>query len=164
MSYTLPSLITKTITFKRMDNKNVAGYEVYGLFPDSSYSSGIKEELLDKFDNPSEPNTSRYSVTFDYNKRYTWQLPDDMFLDRDHRFKVYVNNAVISSLYYQYNKFSKLLTINKNLKELSSNDKIRIDYYRDMITKTYVLEQNCSIKIKPIFKDTYTYGTHNIII
>lgn len=87
-----------------------------------------------------------------------------MFLDRDHRFKVYVNNAVISSLYYQYNKFSKLLTINKNLKELSSNDKIRIDYYRDMITKTYILEQNCSIKIKPIFKDTYTYGTHNIII
>lgn len=160
----IPALLTKTITFKRLNNKHVQGYEVYGLFPDDNYSSGIREELIDAFDNPSEPNVERTSIDLEYNDNYTWELPKDLYIDRDHKFKVYINDAVLNILYYQYNKYNRFITIDKNLKPLDSNDKIRVEYFRDMITRTYPLESNCQIRIKPIFADTYTYGNHNVII
>lgn len=160
----LPALLTKTITFKRLDSRHVKGYEVYGLFADTNYTSGIREELIDAFDNPSEPNVERTSVNLEYNDNYTWELPKDLYTDRDHKFKVFINDAILSTLYYQYNKYNRMLTIDKNLKPLSSNDVIRLEYHRDMITKTYPLESNCQIRIKPIFADTYTYGNHNVII
>lgn len=162
--YIIPALITKTISFKRLDNKNVIGYKIYGLFKDNKYESGIREELLDEFDNPSEPNSTLTSKTYEFNKNYTWELPNDMYLDRDHRFKVFVNDFILSSMYYEYNKYNKIITINKNLKVLDPNDVIRIDYFKDIIIKTYSLEQNCDIRIKPIFRETYTYGTHNVVI
>ena len=162
--YLLPATLTKTITFKRLNNKHVKGYEVYGLFPDNNYSSGIREELIDSFDNPSEPNVDKTSVLYEYNDNYTWKLPNDLFMDRDHKFKIFINDSILSTLYYQYNKFTKLITIDKNLKPLEKDDKIKLEYFRDMITKTYVLETNCNIRVKTIFADTYTYGNHNIII
>lgn len=162
--YLLPALLTKTITFKRLNNKHVKGYEVYGLFPDSNYTSGIREELIDSFENPSEPNVLRTSIPLDYNDNYTWTLPKDLYTDREHKFKLYINDSIVSTLYYQYNKYNKLLTVDRNLKVIEPSDTIRLDYFRDMITKTYPLENNCSIKVKPIFADTYTYGNHNVII
>ena len=162
--YLLPSLLTKTITFKRMNNKHVKGYEIYGLFQDEKYSSGIREELIDSFDNPSTPNVQRTRITLEYNDNQTWELPRDMYIDKDYKFRVYVNNVIMSPLYYQFNKYNRLLTINHNLKPLNANDVIELEYYKDLITKTYSLEYNCSIKIKPIFADTYTYGNHNVII
>ena len=163
-NYLLPSLLTKTITFKRLDNKNVKGYEIYGLFKDNNYSSGIREELIDSFENPSKPNVKKKSIELEYNVNATWQLPNDLYTDSDHKFSFYINDFILNTLYFQYNKYNRLLTIDTNLKPIDPNDKFRLDYYRDMITKTYPLEQNCEIKIKPVFADTYTYGNHNIII
>ena len=162
--YVLPSLLKKSITFKRMDSKNVIGYEIYGLFKDSNYASGIREELIDTIDNPSEPNTSLTSIILEFNNSYTWKLPDDIYLDRDHKFKIYINGFIVSTLYYQYNKYNKLLTINKNLKTIEPDSTIKLEYFKDTITKSYMLEEDCQIKIKPIFSESYTYGTHNIII
>lgn len=164
MSYLLPALLKKTITFKRLNNKHVKGYEIYGLFPDNNYSSGIREELLDSFDNPSEPNVERTSIKLEYNDNATWELPKDLYTDRDHKFKLYINDAIVTTLYYQYNKYNRMLTIDTNLKPIDISDTFTLEYYRDMITKTYELEENCTIKVKPIFADTYTYGNHNVII
>ncbi len=162
--FVLPSLLKKTITFKRLNNKNVYGYEIYGLFKDDNYASGIREELLDSFENLSEPNTSLTDIILEFNQKYTWQLPEDIYIDRDHKFKIYINNAIVSTLYYQYNKYNKMLTIDKNLKTINAGDTIKLQYFKDTITKTYMLEQDCQIKVKPIFRQTYSYGTHNIII
>ena len=164
MSQLLPALLTKTITFRRMNNKHVKGYKIYALFPDNNYSSGIREDLLDEFDNPSEPNVQRTRIKLEYNNNQTWELPNDIYIDRDHKFRLFINNIITSPLYYQYNKYNKLLTINHNLKPLKSDDIIELEYFKDFITKSYALEQNCTIKVQPIFADTYTYGNHNIII
>ena len=63
--------------------------------------------VIDAFDNPSEPNVERTSIDLEYNDNYTWELPKDLYTDRDHKFKVYINDAVLNTLYYQYNKYSK---------------------------------------------------------
>lgn len=157
-------LIQKEITFKRMSNRHVKGYEIYGLFPDENYTSGIRKVLLDYIKNPGHPNVDMSSKELEYNKNYTWKLPEDMFLDRDHKFKIFINNTIVNPLYFQYNKYSRLVTIDKNLKPIDINDKIRVDYFRDMITKTYSLDEDCTIQVVPIYADSYTYGNHNVII
>ena len=120
--------------------------------------------MLDSFDNPSEPNVERTSIKLEYNDNATWELPKDLYTDRDHKFKLYINDAIVTTLYYQYNKYNRMLTIDTNLKPIDISDTFTLEYYRDMITKTYELEENCTIKVKPIFADTYTYGNHNVII
>lgn len=160
----LPAMLVKTITFKRLSNKHVKGYEIYGLFPDSTYSSGLREELIDVFDNPSEPNVQRTEIKLQYNDNYTWQLPSDLYTDRDHKFRIYINDTILSTLYYQYNKYNRFLTIDRNMKVLDVLDEITLSYFRDMITRSYPLQNDCQIKVKPIFADSYTYGNHNVII
>lgn len=160
----IPSLLTKTITFKRLNSKHVAGYRIYALYQDNKYASGIREEELDYIENPSEPNVGSTSIDYEYNDNYTWELPSDIFIDREHKFKVYVNNSILTTLFYQYNKNNRLLTIDRNLRKLELNDKITVKYFRDMVTKTYVLEENCEIKVAPVFIEGYTYGNHNVII
>ena len=158
------ALLTKTIKFKRLNNKHIKAYEIYALYSDSNYASGIREELLERFNNPSEPNTERTSIQLEYNDNATWELPSDLYTDRDHKFQLFMNDFIVSTLFYQYNQYNRFLTIDTNLKPITSNDTFRLDYYRDMIVRTYVLEQDCQIRIKPIFADTYTYGNHNVII
>jgi hypothetical protein len=165
MENMLPGLINKTISFKRMNSKHVKGYEIYGLYPDSNYTSGIRKELERKIDNPTEPNVDMTSISLEYNPNATWELPADMFTDRDHKFRLYINNFVVSSLYYQYNKYTRLLTLDTNLKPITVNDTFRLEYYRDRIKLTlFGLEKNCTIEVVPIYADTYTYGNHNVII
>ena len=161
----LPSMVSKTISFKRMNSKHVKEYEIYGLFKDDTYASGIRRDLLDRIDNPNEPNTQLTEIPLEYNQSATWELPEDIYLDREHKFKLFVNNAIVSSLFFQYNKYNRLLTIDKNLKPIQSTDIITLQYFRDRIVREYRnLEENCKIEIVPIYADTYTYGNHNVII
>lgn len=164
MAFTIPGMPIKTISFKRMNSKHVKSYKIYGIFKDSNYTSGLRTELLEEIKNPSVPNTELTTVKLDYNDNYTWELPNDLFTDREHKFKLFINKAIVSAMYYQYNKYSKLLTIDKNLKPLTVNDTIELEYYRDRIKRTFVVSQDCQIKIEPVFADTYTYGNHNVII
>lgn len=162
--FLIPTLLKKTIKFKRLNNKHVKQYQVFGLFKDNGYTDGIRRELLDTIDNPSVPNVESSSKILEYNQDVTWVLPEDLFTDSAHKFSVFLNDAILSPLNYKYNKYTRKLTIDTNLQPVTSNDKIRLDYYRDMITKTYVLEENCKIKVQPVFTDDYTYGNHNIIL
>ena len=138
MDYTFTALLKKTISFRRLTAKNVLSYEVYATYKDDKYSSGMRQELLDTIKNPIVPNPVIKRITLNYNDNATWQLPYDAYLDRDHQFRLYLNGFILGTM--------------------------EMEYYQDIITKDYMLEQDCQISIKPIFKDSYTYGYHNIII
>ena len=68
----IPALLKKTITFRRLTAKNVIAYEIYAEFPDSNYNSGIRIKLLERFDNPVEPNPCIKRIILDYNEDATW--------------------------------------------------------------------------------------------
>ena len=103
-------------------------------------------------------------IELNYNDNATWKLPYDAYLDRDHQFRLYLNDFILSSMCYKFNRLSKLITLDTVIKKYTINDKIEMEYYQDIITKDYMLENNCEISVKPIFTDSYTYGYHNIII
>ena len=154
----------KKITFRRITSKHVSGYKIYAQFKDDTYASGIREELVDEFENPGYASPVQKVIQLEYNDDYTWKLPDDIYLDREHGFKIYVDQEQLSTMYFEYNKISKIFTIDKNMFQLKRTSKISLEYYRDLITRTYVFQTDCNIKIQPIFSDTFTYGTHNVII
>ena len=160
----IPALLKKTITFRRLASKNVIAYEIYAKFPDDTYDSGIRMELLERFDNPIKPNPCIKRITLEYNNDATWELPYDAYLDRDHQFRLYLNGFILSSMTYKYNSVLKLISLDTVMKKYECNDKLELEYYQDLITRSYMLENNCEIYVKPIFTDSYTYGYHNIII
>lgn len=158
------ALLKKTITFRRLPSKHVKCYEVYAAYKDDNYDSGIRNELLDIIDNPDVPNPRLIRIPLAYNDNATWELPDDAFLDRDHQFRLFLNNFIMSSAYFNFNRLLKLITFDTVAKTYTLNDKMELEYYQDIITKEYMLESDCVITVKPIFLDTYNYGDHNIII
>lgn len=164
MDFVLPAFIKKTISFRRLTSKNVVSYEVYAHYKDNNYKSGIRTELLDTIINPSVPTPVLKRIPLNYNDNITWELPYDAYLDKDYRFRLYLNDTLLNSLQYKYNRLSKLITLNIDILEYTVNDKLELEYYQDIITKEYMPEENCEITIKPVFKDGFTYGTHNVII
>lgn len=164
MEYVVPALLKKTITFRRLPSKNVLAYEVYATYKDNNYASGVRTDLLDVIENPIVPNPVVKRITLPYNDNATWQLPYDAYLDRDHQFRLYLNDCIVSSMCYKYNRITKLVTFDTVMKLYTVNDIMEMEYYLDIITKDYMLENDCEISIKPVFTDTYTYGNHNVII
>lgn len=164
MDYIIPALLKKKISFRRLTAKNVLAYEVYATYKDDRYESGIRTELLDTIENPVMPNPIVKRIELKYNDNATWQLPYDAYLDRDHQFRLYFNGFIISSMCYKFNRLSKLITLDTMMKNFTVNDKIEMEYYQDIISKEYMLEQDCEIHIKPIFTESYTYGYHNVIM
>ena len=160
----IPALLKKTITFQRLPAKNVIAYEIYAKIPDSNYDSGIRNELLEVFDNPLEPEPRVKRIELAYNKDATWKLPDDAYIDRDHQFRLYLNDFILGTMAYTYNRVNKLISMDIVMKNYTPNDKVELEYYQDLITRSYMLEKNCQIYVKPIFTDSYTYGYHNVII
>lgn len=163
MSLTLGSL-TKTITFRRMSPKAVIKYEVYARYKDSTYESGLRTELLDTITNPDIPTPVLKRIELEYNVDATWELPHDAYLDRDHQFRLYLNGFVLSAICFNFNRLKKLISLDTVMKKYESTDKIELEYYQDLITKTYSLMENCDIYVKPVFSQSYAYGYHNIII
>ena len=164
MDYIFPALLKKTITFRRLTSKNVLSYQIYANYKDDTYASGIRTELLDTIENPIVPNPIIKRINLEYNDNATWELPYDAYLDRDHQFRLYMNGFIISSMCYKFNRLSKLITLDTVMKNYTVNDKMEMEYYQDIITKDYMLEEDCEIFVKPIFTDSYTYGYHNVII
>lgn len=164
MEYVIPALLKKTIRFKRLITKNVIAYEVYATYKDNTYESGIRTELLDTIENPKEPNPVIKRIELNYNTNATWELPRDAYMDRDHQFRLYMNDFIVSSMCYKFNRITKLITLDTILKQYTINDKMEMEYYQDIITKDYMLEEDCEISIKPIFAESYTYGYHNVIV
>jgi hypothetical protein len=164
MNFIIPALLKKRISFRRLTAKNVLAYEVYATYKDDRYESGVRTELLDTIKNPVIPNPIIKRIELKYNDDATWQLPHDAYLDRDHQFRLYLNEFILSSMCYKFNRVNKLITLDTVMKNYTVNDKIEMEYYQDIITKEYMLEQDCEIQIKPIFTESYSYGNHNVII
>ena len=163
MNYIIPALLKKTITFRRLSSKNVLRYEIYATYKDDEYGSSIKTELLDTIENPIIPNPITKKILLEYNNNFTWKLPDDAYLDKDHQFRLYINDNLLITLKYRFNRITKLITIDNSVR-YTPDDKMELEYYQDIITKDYSLENDCRITVNPVFKDNYTYGFHNVIM
>ena len=162
--YTIPTLLEKTVSFRRLTAKNVVAYEIYATYKDDNYKSGMRTELLDTILNPEYPQPVSTEIELSYNDDATWKLPDDAILDRDYQFKIFLNDSMLSSMCYNYNRVTKLISIDTNMEAYSPSDKAVLKYYRDIITKKYAFTDDCQLSVKPIFRDDYNYGYHNIII
>lgn len=162
--YIVPTLIKKKISFLKLSKKFCSDYEVYAIYKDNDYASGTRTELIDKFENPDEDNPVLITKTLDKVVEPTWKLPEDAYLNQDHQFYLYQNDFIINKMFYSYNRITRLITLDTTIREYSTNDDMTIKYYRNIITKEYNFEENCDIKIVPIFKDSSVFGNHNIII
>ena len=159
--YIIPAILEKTITFRRLSSKNVVAYEVYATY---NNQQNLRTELLDTIPNPSYPSPVLTEIELPYNENATWQLPHDAFLDRDHQFRLYLNGFILSNMCYNYNRIQKLISLDIVMKKYEIGDKLVLKYYKDIITKKYAVTDDCKITIKPIFRDGYEYGFHNVII
>ena len=164
MDYILPSSIKKTIRFPRLTSKNVICYNVYTKTVDDTYGSGIRIDLIDKIDNPNIPSPFQKQIDLGYSNNATWNLPSNIYMDRDHGVIVLIDGIQISKLYYTVNKMAKLITVNTNKVAINSDTKVSIIYYQDIIEKSYMVEEDCDIYIEPVIMDSYHYGKHNVII
>jgi len=164
MAEFLPGLITKNITFRRIKDKHVKQYKIQAAFKDSTYTSGIRYETLEVFDNPSVPSPVQKTIILPYNEDGTWKLPDDAYLDTDHKFKIYLNGVLQSTMHYSFNRISKLITLDKAIITYDSTVKAEMTYFQDVIKRSYVLEDDCTIYVTPVFEENYEYGSHNVII
>lgn len=164
MDYVIPASIKKTIRFPRLTSKNVLNYEIYTKTIDDTYSSGIRIDLIDTIQNPTIPSPVKNQIDLEYSNNATWNLPKNIYMDRDHDIIILVDGIQISKLYYTINKAAKIFTINTNQITINADTKISIIYYQDIIEKSYMVEQDCEIFVKPIIKDSYHYGQHNIIL
>lgn len=162
--YSLPIQIKKSISFPRLSSKNVLEYEIYAKFKDDTYTSGIRTELLDTITNPSVPSPNEKEMVCEYSKNSTYPLPKNIYIDKDHKVRVFVDDVLISSLWYTVNFYAKIFTVNTNKIEIHTDTKVSIRYYEDIITKDYFLDENCELFVKPIFNESYHYGDHNIIL
>lgn len=160
----IPASLVKKITFRRLENKAVAGYEIYGKFNDNSYTSGYRTELIDYIENPNQPDLFIKRIPLDYSTDATWKIPNDAYVDREHQFRLFFDDAPLPTMFFKYNRVNGLITIDTVLKPYSQSNKIELEYYQDLITKTYMLEEQCDIWVKPIFIEGYNHSHHNIIL
>jgi len=163
-TYVLPTNIKKTIRFPRLSSKNVLGYEIYTKTIDATYDSGIRTELIDTIPNPIIPSPVREELELEYSNNATWNLPKNIYMDKDHEVIILVDGIQISKLHYTINKTSKVFTINTNKVKIEINTKVKIIYYKDVIEKSYTLENDCEFFINPIIIESYQYGMHNVIL
>lgn len=163
-SYILPANLKKTIRFPRLSSKSVIGYEVYTKTLDETYESGIRNDLLDTIINPSIPTPIKEKITLEYTNNATWHLPKHIYLDKDHSIIILIDGIQISSLCYNINKLRNIFSISTNKVSLAPDTKIEMIYYKDIIEKSYLLKNDCEIFVKPVIKESYQYGDHNIIL
>lgn len=159
-----PGYMTKTITFRRLSSKNVLSYEIYATYHDTSYTSGIRRELLDTIINPNQPSPFLKRIELKHNIDATWKLPDDAYLDRDHKFRLYMDNIIVTPMAIAFNRLTKLITLDTVMLTYDPDSKMEMEYYQDLISKSYFLSEDCQISVKPVFTDSYQFGFHNIII
>lgn len=162
--YIIPSVVRKNITFRRLSNKACSKYKIYRQYDDETSVSGTRIELIDEIDNPSEPSIYTRRIPLEHSSDPTWSLPMDAFYDRNHHFRLFQNGHALSSIYYNYNRVNRLFTIDTQLIEYNVGDDIELEYFVDVIKRTYTFEKEFKILIKPVFSQEYMYGDHNIIV
>lgn len=164
MDYIIPTMIKKKISFLKLSDRFCSSYKIYAVFKDDEYASGTRTELVDEFENPKEDTPVLITKELDKVQEPTWKLPEDAYLDQDHPFYLYQNDFIINTIFYSYNRVTRLITLDTTLKPYSINDDMKIKYYKNIITREYSFEEDCDINIVPIFTDSSVFGNHNIIL
>ena len=164
MSTLIPSILKKKITFLRLPAKACSGYKIYGVFKDDNYASGTRTDLLEELENPVEPSPVIKKIGLEKVEQPTWKLPDDAYYDRDHKFFLIKDGKYLSTMVTSYNRVTRLISIDTVLEDYSVESEVFLEYYRDVITREYVTEDDCDIIVTPILKDSSIIGDHNVIL
>ena len=162
--YIIPALLKKNISFRRLPRNACSMYEIYAEYEDATQASGVRTELIDTISNPSEPSPVIKRISLEHEKEPTWMLPDDAFYDRDHHFRLFQNGHALPTIYYNYNRVTKLFSLDEQIMPYQVSDEMELEYYVDVIEKSYQFEEGCKIIVRPVFSGNYDYGDHNIII
>ena len=161
----IPGMLKKKIRFIRLSPKNCNGYNIYALYKDDTYASGVRKVLLEYVPNPQTPNPILKEIALESTPNPTWPLPEDAYMDTDHPFYLIHNDETISKMKYSFNRVTKKITLDTILVTYEpATDVMKLKYYRDLIELEYTLEQDCNIYVEPIFNKTYNIGEHNVIV
>lgn len=165
MVHTLPIDIKKIISFPRLSPENVSRYEIYAEYKDSSSPSGLRTELLDTVENPKAPCPEECELIYEtHSLNNTYHLPKGIYMDDGHRLRVFIDGAAISFLWFTVNRSAGIFTINESKVKITDDTEVKIRYYRDVIKKEYRMGEDCRIIVRPVFRQSYYFGTHNIIL
>jgi len=152
------------ITFERIVNRNITGYEVLA----TDYITAIQKRIA-VIDNPTSPNAVKFFTRIydtdrprsDIYTRIYDLKHDSILLDQDHKIKVIVNGAEIDSGLYIINQVKNQLLIFAMVKD---DDVVEIEYYIDGIEYDFVATSQQSFTVKPIInEDDVLIGRHNIL-
>lgn len=157
-------IITKNYSFIRMPYTECDEYAIYVEYVDQDLRK--QREFVKCIPNKPEPDIETRTVPLEYNIDLTWTLPDDVYMDKDHRIVLYKNGFMLNPFVYDYNRVSNMLTINQSMEAVEMGDEITMTYYRDVIRGSILLAEyqtDARLIIKPHLINGRV-GRHQIIV
>lgn len=146
------------LTFKRLTALNVTGYNI--VVKETLPNGSISKYILDTIPNSKVPQPVSHKKILQYTRNQTWQLSDEMYIDSDYSFKVFVNSIKLNDTQYTFSEKLKILTI---VHTLTDNDLIEIEYFKDDLLYKHSTSNSCEYFIEPVINYSYNMGDHNII-
>ena len=146
--------VKNTITFNRIPYYLCKEYILKIIHSDS-----IEEEI--KIPNTQTSNPVTEKKELEYNDSLTWRMPVNIIATNTLDIKVIINNVEIDSIYYNYNKADRLITISEL--DVTPNDTIEIEIKCDKISYEYFSTGKFSYRVYPIYSNNYTIGQHTKI-
>ena len=152
------------ITFERILNRNITGYEVLA----TDKMTAIQKRIA-VIDNPTSPIAVKFFTRiYDtdrprsdiYTRIYDLKHKNIM-LDQEHAIQVFVNGDKIDSSLYIINTVKQQLLVFALVKD---TDIIEIEYYIDGIEYEFVANKEQTYTVKPIIdENNVLIGRHNIL-
>lgn len=143
--------IKNTITFNRIPYYLCKEYLLKIIYPDS-----VVDEIIIPNTQTSNPVIERKEL--EYNDSLTWKMPLNIIATNALDIVVLINNVEINSMYYNYNKTDRLLTINEL--KVTKNDIVEVEIKCDKISYEYYSDKKFVYKIYPIYTNNYSIGQH----
>lgn len=139
------------ITFERLSYYLCEGYNLKII-----YDEGIEETIY--IENTKASNFIKEKKELQYNSELLWILPSNICATSAADIKVYINNVELNTNYYDYNKASKMISINEV--DVTKNDVIEVEFDTDKIQYIHNSEKTCKYYVYPVFKNNYKIGQH----
>ena len=139
------------ITFERLPYYLCKGYNL-----NITYSDGIEETIY--IENTKAANFIKERKELQYNSELLWILSGDICATSAVDIKVYINTIEINTNYYNYNKSSRMMSI--DTLDITPNDIIEVEFDVDKMQYVHNSEKTCEYYVYPIFKNNYKIGQH----
>lgn len=153
----IPVTERKTIQFFRASSDLVKEYRVYVK---TEHEQILKEIIPNK---PEHPFPVK-KIPVSWNATQSYKLPIHAIRSSDYPFFFEVNGEAIDlTVCGIFNQETGWITILKKRMELKPDDDIVLCYYEDVIRRSYILEEDGSFLVEPVFYPYQKIGDHNLI-